>query len=58
MISRNRVRALLEARRHRPEPKEGAVDEELTTGLVTAKAEVVGVGEANNLLKFERLFSV
>ena len=51
MISRNRVRALLEAHRHRPEPKEGAVDEGLTTGQVTAKAEVVEVGEASNFVE-------
>ena len=51
MISRNRVHVLLEARRHRPEPKEGAVDKGLTTGLVIAKAEVVEVGEANNFVE-------
>ena len=51
MISRIRVHVLLEAHRHRPEPKEGGVDKGLTAGRVTAKAEVVEGGEASNFVE-------
>ena len=50
MISRERVRTPLEARRHRPEPKEKVADEELTTGRVKGRVEEVGVREASNFV--------